>query len=307
MPVRVYNLIAGPEWRGVRLDKAVARLLPHLSRKLVQRVVEAGGCFLAGGRCHVPSTLLDEGARVRVCVDPGAYFRRFQLREGDILFESGRVMAVNKPSGVPVNLSATGQEGSVQRGVAEYFRSFGAGHHPSVVHRLDAGTSGIVLFGKDKEAERSLCAAFRERRVEKTYWALVSPSPCEGAEDVVRTRIARRTDRRNQYAVRRERGKEAETRYRVMGVSGAVGLLEVRPETGRPHQIRVHLSWKGFPVVGDVLYGGVSHQALFGLHARRVAIRDVEGVGTLEVAAPPPAEWFQAAGDLVRGALGGTF
>ncbi|MBP7868351.1 MAG: RluA family pseudouridine synthase [Acidobacteria bacterium] len=304
MGVRTFSATLAPDAALTRLDRLVADLWPELSRKLARKVIEAGGCFVDGARCHVPATQPRPGSRVRVCVDPDRPFVRFTLDPARVLFEDPHLLVVDKPSGVPVNLSATGQEGSLQRGVEDYLASHGLPGRPAVLHRLDTGTSGVVLFGKTPEAERRVYALFRERKVLKTYLAVVSPPPLNPA-GTVRTLIARRLDRLNQYAVRRERGKEALTRYRTLHADPGAGwaLLAVSPETGRPHQIRVHLAWIGCPIAGDRLYGGREDAPFFGLHAFRVSLPHPRTGDPLVVRALPPANWGAPPAGAARGPL----
>lgn len=272
----------------------MAALWPDISRKLAQRVIAAGGCYLDGHRCHVPATPVWTDARLRVCVDPERPFTRFHLHSDDVLYQDSQLLVVRKPSGTPVNLSATGQEGSIQKGVKEYLDAGGLAHPAAVIHRLDSHTSGLVLFGKDPETEKYLYRLFREGAIRKMYLALVSPAPVD-PEGTIRTNIAKRVDRRNQYAVSRTRGKAAVTRYavRVKVGDGTQALLAVWPETGRPHQIRVHLAWVGCPVVGDVLYGGPAAPALFGLHAFRLVFPHPATGRPLRLTAPLPDSWLQ--------------
>ena len=295
MAVQVFHGIVPPGQEGERVDAYLARTWPELSRKCAQRVISAGGCFLNGHRLHVPAYKVQEGDRLRVCVDLDKRFVRFVLEARHILYEDEHLCVVGKPSGVPVNLSATGQEGSVQKGLADYWEAAGFDHHPAVLHRLDTGTSGIVLFGKTSAVERAVNAAFREKRIRKTYLALVSPPPAD-EKGVLRTNIARRLDRKNQYCVRRERGKPSVTRYELLARSGPppVALLSVVPETGRPHQIRVHLAWAGSPIEGDVLYGGREGAGVFGLHAWRVEFAHPVTGAPLSLCAPVPPVWREA-------------
>lgn len=294
MPVRTFQTTITDALAGVRLDRAIATLWPELSRKMAQRIIEAGGAHLNGTRTHVPATPLAPGHRLRICVDPSAPFRTFRLDPARILREDRWILVIDKPSGTPVNLSATGQEGSVQRGVEEYLASTGCAHHPAVLHRLDMGTSGILLFAKDKETEKSLYALFRDRKIEKQYLALALPGP-QPATGTIRTNIAKCVDRLNQYRVSRERGKEAITRYESLPVKEEPGLSLVRvwPLTGRPHQIRVHLAWRGAPILGDTLYGGQAHDDLFGLHAFQIRFPHPRSREIVTVQTAPPEEWIQ--------------
>lgn len=292
MGVKIFMQTVGSEKEGMRLDAAIPTLWPELSRKLAQRIIKAGGCYLGGRRCHVPATPLESGARLRVCVDPDLPFRTWRLDPAAIVYEDAALFVIHKPSGVPVALSATGQEGSVQLGVEEHFAAAGLPRRPAVIHRLDLQTSGLLVYGKTEAVEKKLYAFFREGKIRKEYLAAVQP-PARPAEGRIHTRIARRVDRRNQYKVSRERGQEAETLYSTLAAApdGSAAVLVVKPVTGRSHQIRVHLAWIGAPILGDPLYGGVPDDALFGLHAWRLALPHPATGRPIELEAPPPPAW----------------
>ncbi len=292
MGVRVFTQTVGSEMAGVRLDAAIPSIWPELSRKLAQRIIKAGGCYLDGRRCHVPATPLPAGARLRVCVDPDQPFRNWRLDPAAIVYEDDALFVIGKPSGVPVALSATGQEGSVQLGVEEHFAAAGLPRRPAVIHRLDQPTSGLLVYGKTEAIEKKLYAFFRDGKIRKEYLAAVQPPP-RPAEGRIHTRIAKRVDRRNQYKVSRERGQDAETLYNTLGAAPdrSAAVLRVTPVTGRSHQIRVHLAWIGAPILGDTLYGGVPDAALFGLHAWRLALPHPATGRPLQLEAPPPPAW----------------
>ncbi len=294
MGVRTFTAVIAAERAGARLDRLIADLWPELSRKLAQRIIAAGGCYLDGRRRQVAASPAPAGGRLKVCVDPDQPFRTFRLEPSAILFEDDDLLVVDKPSGTPVALSATGQEGSVQLGVAEHLARAGAAHRPAVLHRLDQPTSGVLLFAKNEPTEKAVYELFRRGGIRKTYLALVHPAPAR-PEGRIEAAIARRVDRRNQYKVSRERGKASLTEYRRLGGGpDGTALLAVTPRTGRSHQIRVHLAWIGAPIAGDVLYGGAAHPAVFGLHARRLELPHPRTNRPVAFAAPVPAAWLAA-------------
>lgn len=165
-------------------------------------------------------------------------------------------LALDKPPGVSMATSARRSEADT---VAALLKACGAGEEAGLlrlVHRLDVGTSGVVLLARDADTHRALTRAFQEREAKKTYRALVwgRPVPASGTLD---SPLGRDPKDGRKMAVR-EGGKPARTGYRTLRRFAGVADLELTPETGRTHQIRVHLSAKGHPIVGDDLYGGAT-------------------------------------------------
>lgn len=169
----------------------------------------------------------------------------------DILHLDGRIAAVNKPAGLPVVPLRSGKGASLKELLAEHL-----GERPYVVHRIDKDTSGVVLFARDNETHRALSLMFERREVEKTYLAIVrgTPSPTEGTIN-----LALQRDRHNptRMTVARSGGKPSRTDYRTLEAFHGYALLELKPRTGRMHQVRVHLEAVGHPLAVDPIYGGV--------------------------------------------------
>ena len=215
------------------------------------------------------------------------------------LFTDDRLLALDKPAGVSMATSARISESET---VGRLLEACGLPREPSlrIVHRLDVGTSGVVLLARNAEAHRLLTRAFQERAAKKTYRALCwgHPVPARGVLDAP---LGRDTKDGRKMAVRPE-GKPARTGYATLRRYAGIADLELAPETGRTHQIRVHLAAKGHPIVGDDFYGGatrwrgvrdpalraalarVAHPLL---HALRVEIPEMG----IDVTAPLPAEY----------------
>jgi 23S rRNA pseudouridine1911/1915/1917 synthase len=221
------------------------------------------------------------------------------------LFESSDVVALDKPAGVSMATS-TREEKSAARAVARLLEA--CGDDPDepllLVHRLDVGTSGIVLLAKSDEAHRALSRAFQSREAKKSYRALVwgHPTPAHGVYEDALGRDPK--DGRKMKVVRTE-GKAAVTRYETLARLPSIADLRLFPETGRTHQIRVHLAAHGHPIVGDDLYGGATRwrgirdserrRALASvtrplLHAERIVIEELG----LDVSAPMPEDYAGA-------------
>ncbi len=218
-----------------------------------------------------------------------------------VLFESGDLLALDKPAGVSMATSAKAGK-SESEVIARLLAACGAAPEGPLllVHRLDAGTSGVVLLARNRETHRALSRAFQERRALKTYRALVwgHPVPARGVLDAPLARDPG-DGRRMRTSIG---GKPALTRYATLRRYPGAADLELRPETGRTHQIRVHLASKGHPLVGDDLYGGATRwrgvrdgalrEALrrIGrplLHAARIEVPDLG----LDVVAPLPEDY----------------
>jgi 23S rRNA pseudouridine1911/1915/1917 synthase len=216
------------------------------------------------------------------------------------LVETADFLALDKPAGV--SMATSSREGSGEQAVRRLLEACGEPPDPSLrlVHRLDVGTSGVVLLARNDDAHRALTRALQDRRALKTYRALVwgRPVPAEGSFDGP---IGRDPKDGRRMKVRPD-GKPAVTRYRTLRRFISVADLELHPETGRTHQIRVHLSARGHPIVGDDLYGGATRwrgvrdpaarRALARasrplLHALRIEIPEL----ALDVEAPLPGDY----------------
>lgn len=232
---------------GEPLVRALGRFLPDLSRAELRRLVEGGQIFLDGRRCRVASRSLAEGSRLVIHVPdpndpssaPGGGSEPLT-----ILHEDEDVIAIDKRAGQHVNETET----SARLALVEQLRDRDA----YVVHRLDRETSGVLVFAKGKENARLLSEAFQARMVDKSYLAVLAGELQDGVIDLPIGPDPRRPRAR---AVQ-PRGKRAVTRLVTLGRVPGVSAVELHPETGRTHQLRVHVSHLGAPIVGDALYGG---------------------------------------------------
>jgi 23S rRNA pseudouridine1911/1915/1917 synthase len=223
-----------------------------------------------------------------------------------VLYDDERLVALAKPPGISLATSRRDPDGAVRRLLAALDAGERARHglEPELlllVHRLDVGTSGVVLLARDAEAHRELVAAFAARRVEKTYLALAwgRPRPAAGRFD--RPLGPDRNDRRRMRVD--PAGRAAVSDYDTVGRGRHVSLLRLTPHTGRTHQLRVHLASAGHPIVGDDLYGGPRHRGVSDpglrraldpgrplLHAWRLHLPPGRVTGELIVTAPLPAD-----------------
>ena len=259
------------DWRGVvdtaeggaRLDAWLAARLGGLSRMRVKGLIEAGR-VLVGGRAVKAAYRLQAGERVEVSIPPpprnGLAAEAVAL---SVVFEDEHVLVVDKPVGMVTHPGAgrpTGTLAAAALGHAPGMAGVGSPRRPGIVHRLDKGTSGLIVLAKTQAAYDALTAQLARRTVSRRYLCLAQGS-VRRAQGVIDTAIGRDPRSRLRMAVLKEgKGKRAVTHFRVLerfgSAAGAVSLVECRLETGRTHQIRVHLASLGHPLLGDDTYRG---------------------------------------------------
>ncbi len=252
---------------GLRLDQYLASRLAEVSRTRIQQLI-AKGEVLVNATAARASLRLRGGEEISIPGPPHAPPLRALPEEIplDIVYEDDDLAIVNKPAGMMVHAGAGATEDARNRGtlVNALLHHFGAlsgvgGElRPGIVHRLDRATSGLMVVAKNDESHRRLAQQFSAREVHKTYVALVQGWPKQ-ERGTIQSAISRDAQRRVRMTTRRSGGRDAVSHYvvkrKLNTVYGKFALLEVKIETGRTHQIRVHLSSINHPVVGDSLYG----------------------------------------------------
>jgi 23S rRNA pseudouridine1911/1915/1917 synthase len=227
----------------------------------------------------------------------------------DVVYEDDDILVVNKPAGMVIHPAHGHREGTLVNALLARYPNLVVGDagRPGIVHRLDRDTSGLIVVAKTRSALEHLRWQFKSRQVQKTYQALVHGQP-PAPEGIVEAPVARDPRHRKRMAVVAG-GRESRTRYRVLEDLGDYSLLAVSLETGRTHQIRVHLAWLGVPVVGDRMYGpersarravttmGLERQFL---HAWRLSFEHPSGKGAVDLEAPLPPDLQQAINVLRR-------
>jgi 23S rRNA pseudouridine1911/1915/1917 synthase len=295
---------AGAAESGQRLDRAVAERC-GVPRNQVQRWIR-DGCVLVEGRDVRPSTVLTAGDRI-TCRPPERREHRVQPEPGDlaVLYEDEDLAVLDKPAGLTVHPGAGRSTGTLAHHLlARYPEIAGVGGagRPGIVHRLDQGTSGVLVVARTPTAHARLARAFADRRVEKRYLAIVYGAP-EPAAGIIAAPIGRHAVRRKEMTVRPD-GRPARTGYRTLAVRAGLARLELDLATGRTHQIRVHLKHVGHPLVGDPVYGEARWKGLPrpvqaflrdfprpALHAWRLAFRHPADDRPLSFEAPVPQDF----------------
>ncbi|RLB46046.1 MAG: hypothetical protein DRJ42_28570 [Deltaproteobacteria bacterium] len=287
-----------------RLDRVVGRALTGLgivfSTREARQLVEAGMVTVDGRRADRPSQKLRGGERVEVD-DPRPWReeapKRVTLDEAAILHDDSFLIAVNKPSNLPTNETRNPDRDHLLAATARYLEERDGAPSPKLfaVHRLDAGTSGVVVMPKGREANAALAKAFSERRVQKAYDAVVFDEE-QGLPDTFTVESYLKAQGRRSVAVRAG-GRPSRTEFRVIRRAGPRALVEARPTTGRMHQIRVHLADRDAPILGDHLYGNRdAHAPRLMLHARRLVVPHPEDGRELVLTAATPQALIDAVG-----------
>ena len=261
------TLTASPEAAGQRLDQYLAAQLSEVSRARVQQLI-ANGEVLVNQAAAKASLRLKGDEQITVVGPPHPPPLRAMAEEIslDIVYEDDDLAIVNKPAGMMVHAGAGATDDARNRGtlvnaLLHHFGTLsavGGELRPGIVHRLDRATSGLMVVAKNDESHRRLAKQFSGREVHKTYLALVHGWPKQD-RGTIQSAISRHPQKRTRMTTRGFGGREAVTHYSVQrkidAPYGKFALVELKIETGRTHQIRVHMASIGHPVVGDALYG----------------------------------------------------
>jgi len=276
---------------GERLDHYLQARMSEFSRARIQAWIKDGLVTVDAAPAK-PSTILRGGEQIEVSpADPPPLKAEPEDAPIEILYEDGSVIAVNKPAGLVVHAGAGAHSGTLVNRLVHHFASLSkvAGDlRPGIVHRLDRGTSGVMLVARTDASHRALAAQFSGRTTEKTYLALVEGRVNADSGRITKP-IARDPAHRTRMTARLDHGRDSLTEYRVLRRFEKFTYLEVRIGTGRTHQIRAHLASIRHPVAGDKLYGAQAAGRIF-LHAWRIRFDSPATGERVTVEAPLPKE-----------------
>jgi 23S rRNA pseudouridine1911/1915/1917 synthase len=300
--MRRIEVEVAPEYAGERLDKYLASVVAELSRAQIQRLIRDTRVRVGDATPRANTTVRPGDRIVLELPDVAPATAEPEALPLSILYEDPDIVVVDKPAGMVVHPAAGHAAGTLVNALLHHVKDLsgiGGEQRPGIVHRLDRGTSGVMVVAKHDQAHESLARQFHDREVEKEYVALVWGVVQAGRR--IDTPIGRDPHDRQKMSARARRARSAVTRITYAHHFRGVTLVRVAIATGRTHQIRVHLSAIGHPVVGDSVYGGVRRhlpadlrpvaklQRPF-LHAARLAFAHPRDGRRLELTAPLPAD-----------------
>lgn len=240
----------------MRLDLFISSQLEGETRTAVQRLIEMGN-VLVDGQVVRPSAKLKGGEQVSVEIpEPTEAEPQPEAIPLEVLYEDSDLIVINKPAGMVVHPAPGNNSGTLVNALLAHcsdLSGIGGELRPGIVHRLDKGTSGVLVAAKNDRAHRALSEQFHIHSVKRIYQALVFGTPPTDSGKIEST-IGRHPTERLRQSGKAKNGKHAVTRWKVKERYGRISLMELRLETGRTHQIRVHMTESGFPLLGDPLY-----------------------------------------------------
>ena len=282
---------------GIRLDVYLTEKMEDWTRSRIHKFIGEGRVRI-GGETGKPGVRLKEGDRIEVEIEDIPEKSPAPLAENipfDIIFSDKDIVVLDKPCGLVVHPGPGNEAGTLVNALLHVFPEIGKvgpEDRPGIVHRLDKETSGVMVAARSREAYTALVRQFKDREVRKIYWGLAvgKVSPPEGRLDWP---IGRHPKERQKISIKTEHPREAVTHYRVLETMAGYSYLELRPVTGRTHQIRVHLAAAGHPLAGDSRYGQRRTKDRFPrliLHAHSLSLIHPRTGERMEFVSPLPSE-----------------
>lgn len=288
------------EQTGDRLDRWLSNQLADLSRSRLQKLIEDGNIQLNGQICNSKKTKLSSGDYLEVTIpNPEPLELQAEDIPLDILYEDEHLIIINKPSDLVVHPAAGHEKGTLVHALLSHCQNLagiGGVQRPGIVHRLDKDTTGAIIVAKNDYAHQHLQTQIKAKTARREYWGVVYGSFSQ-SRGTINLPVGRHpVDRKKMAVVPIEKGgRDAVTHWKILERLGNYTLMEFLLETGRTHQIRVHCSHTGHPIVGDPIYSSgrslkinLSGQAL---HARKLTLQHPVSGETLSAIAPLPAEF----------------
>ncbi|MFL6801713.1 MAG: RluA family pseudouridine synthase [Sphingomicrobium sp.] len=282
--IQTIEVRLAPAHAGWRLDRALADAVPTLSRERLKTLIRTGAVATAGTALRDPASKVRGDERIEVAVpEPEPTHNEPQDIPLRVVFEDEHLLVVDKPAGLVVHPAAGNRDGTLVNALLHHcgasLSGIGGVARPGIVHRIDKDTSGLLAVAKTDVAHEGLAKQFAAHSIERRYLAIVSGVP-KAAEGTVDAPLARSAANRKKIAiVETGRGKRAVTHWRRVTALKGAALVECRLETGRTHQVRVHMASIGHPLLGDPIYGraGKTHRKLLTeLHFHRQALHAAE-------------------------------
>lgn len=295
-----YTFIIDTESKGTRIDRVLSLLLSEWSRSYIQKLIEKGCVKIDGRDCLSKNYKVSDGQRVDITFPPP---KELKIEAEDIplsiVYEDEDVLVVDKPAGMVVHPGAGNYSGTLVNGIlyhcGERLSSINGVIRPGIVHRIDKDTSGLLMVAKNNMAHESLARQLAAHTITRRYIALVYDNLSED-EGTVDAPIGRDPSNRLRMAVTENHARRAVTHWRVLERFGRYTLIEARLETGRTHQIRVHMAYIRHPLVGDMVYGPKKQKLTEDgqlLHARILGFRHPRRGDYMEFESPLPDRFQQ--------------
>ena len=295
--MRRLEFLVDSNHQALRLDVFLSQNQNEFSRSHLKKLIEKGHASVNNSPTQAKYRIKTGDKIILNIYPPSSSGIEAESIPLTIIYEDEAMLVVNKPAGMVVHPAPGHVKGTLVNALLNHcsdLSGIGGIERPGIVHRLDKDTSGVVLIAKNEIAHRILANQFKNRKVKKTYLALVR-GIVKSASGVIETSIGRHKTNRKKMTATMDQGRQAETRYEVIETLGHFSYLRLFPKTGRTHQIRVHLASIYHPVLGDSLYGGniaepylkIPRQAL---HAHRVGINHPLNKQPLVFEAPVPPD-----------------